>query len=75
MGVSTYGELLHDKGTVNVDSLTPEERDNYLKLQNGDKAKLLKENNQETQYVVSPMIRKGQQTNIGGIRGTFQQVM
>ena len=76
MGIGTYGDLLNNNGDkINLESLTPEEKDNYNKLKLIDKAKLLQEHNKDTNYIVSPMIRKGQQQNIGGIVGTFQQVM
>ena len=76
MGIGTYGDLLNNNGDkINLESLTPEEKDNYNKLKLVDKTKLLQEHNKDTNYIVSPMLRKGQQQNIGGIVGTFQQVM
>lgn len=75
MGISTYGDLLNGN-KLSLESLSPEEKDNYNLLKELDKRKLLNEQaNTVTNYQVSPMIRKGQQQNIGGIRGQFTQVM
>ena len=73
---TSYGDLLsNEKGKVNLESLSQQDKESYNILKEIDKRKLYNEQQKETQYVVSPMIRQGIQENIGGINGKFQQIM
>ena len=77
IGVGSYGDLLDNNSTINVENLSLDERENFNKLKTSDKIRLLNDQHiKETNYFVSPMIRNiSNSENICGIRGTFQQVM
>lgn len=71
-----YGDLLNNEsGRFNLESLSPQDKENYNMLKEIDKRKLYNEQQKETQYIVSPTMRHGVLENMGGINGKFQQVM